>query len=352
MPTINRQFAKYSFVFLAGAILALVFGCTNDHPQSTFDTVGPVSESQALIFYIIMYAGLVVFVLVMALLAYFTFKYRKRDGEEGDPEQVHGNTALEIAWTVAPALLLIAVAVPSLNSLFDTTVSPEPEALTVKVTGNQWWFRFDIPELGVVTANELHIPVGEVINIQLDSKDVIHSFWVPKLAGKVDMIPNNDNTMWFQSNEEGIFYGQCAEFCGESHALMRFRVVVDSKEEFDAWVESQLLDAVKPSDPLSQQGHDLFMSSEAGCYACHTIRGSQKAYGEVGPELTHFASRLHILAGIMDNTHENLISWLTDPDELKPGNTMAKNASVYNDPDKALSDSEIIALASYLRSLE
>jgi len=206
--------------------------------------------------------------------------------------------------------------------------------------------------LGVVTANELHIPVGEVINIQLDSKDVIHSFWVPKLAGKVDMIPNNDNTMWFQSNEEGIFYGQCAEFCGESHALMRFRVVVDSKEEFDAWVESQLLDAVKPSDPLSQQGHDLFMSSEAGCYACHTIRGSQKAYGEVGPELTHFASRLHILAGIMDNTHENLISWLTDPDELKPGNTMAKNASVYNDPDKALSGSEIIALASYLRSLE
>ncbi len=352
MPTINRQVVKYCFVLLAGTILALIFGCTPDHPQSTFDTVGPVSQSQALIFYIITYAGLVVFILVMAILIYSAIKFRRRQNTDADPEQIHGNNTLEIAWTVIPALLLVAVAVPSLKSLFDVTVSPEPEAMTVNVTANQWWFRFDIPELGVVTANELHIPVGEVINLRLNSRDVIHSFWVPKLAGKFDMIPNNENTMWFQSDEEGIFYGQCAEFCGESHALMRFKVIVESRKEFDNWVQEQLTDANKPSDPLTQQGHDLFMSSEGGCYACHTIRGSKKAYGEVGPELTHFSSRKHLAAGIMDNTHENLISWLTDPDSIKPGNIMAKNAAVYNDSEKSLSDPEISALAAYLRSLE
>ena len=337
MSIVKRSPVRLVIVALAALTLAALGACTSDNPQSTFDTMGPVAQSQATIFYIIMYAGMVVFALVMGLLIWATIRYRRRYTDR-DPEQIHGNHALEIAWTVVPALILIAVAVPTINALFETSVSPDPDALTVKATGNQWWFEFEIEELGVVTANELHIPVGEVINLQLEAKDVIHSFWVPKLAGKVDMIPNNTNTMWMQADEEGVFLGQCAEFCGESHAFMRFRVVAVSREDFDAWVEHQLSDAVRPSDPLSQQGHDLFMSVEAECWACHTVRGSSLAYGDVGPDLTHYASRMHMASGIMDNTHENLVRWLTDPDDVKPGNVMSRDAVVYTDPDRALSE--------------
>lgn len=351
MSIFKRRSIRRLTVVFAGLALALGAACTLDNPQSTFDTLGPVSRSQANIFYIIMYAGLVVFALVMGLIVFATIRYRRRYTDK-DPEQVHGNNALEIAWTVAPALLLIAVAVPTINTLFDNSVSPEPGAMTVRATASQWWFEFEIEELGLVTANELHIPVGEVINFDLESKDVIHSFWVPKLAGKVDMVPNNTNTMWFQADEAGTFFGQCAEFCGESHANMRFRVIAQSQDDFDAWVEHQLSDAAQPSDPLVQQGHDLFMSIEAGCWACHTIRGSANAFGQVGPDLTHFASRLHLASGIMDNTHENLVRWLTDPNDVKPGNIMARDAAVYNDPEQALTDPQIAALAAYLRSLE
>jgi cytochrome c oxidase subunit 2 len=344
-------FKRRPLVVFAGLALALAAACSDPHPQSTFDAQGPVAASQANIFYIIMYAGLVVFVLVMALIIYAAIKYRRRYNDK-DPEQVHGNSTLEIAWTVAPALLLVAVAVPSLQTLWNNTISPDPDAMTVRATASQWWFEFEIEELGLVTANELHIPVGEVINFDLESKDVIHSFWVPKLAGKLDMVPNNTNTMWFQADEVDEFLGQCAEFCGESHANMRFRVISESQEDFDAWVEHQLSDAVTPSDPLTQQGHDLFMSIEAGCWACHTIRGSASAFGQVGPDLTHFASRAHMAAGIMENTHENLVRWLTDPNSVKPGNVMARDAAVYNDPDQALTEPEVAALAAYLRSLE
>lgn len=351
MSILKRPQMRPVVVALAALALAALSACTIDNPQSTFDTLGPVARSQATIFYIIMYAGLVVFALVMGLIIYATIRYRRRYSDL-DPEQVHGNSTLEMAWTIIPALILIAVAVPTINALFDNSVSPDPDALTVRATANQWWFEFEFEELGVVTANELHIPVGEVINVELDATDVIHSFWVPKLAGKVDMIPNNDNTMWMQADEEGVFFGQCAEFCGESHALMRFRVVAESREDFDRWVAEQLADAAAPSDPLSRQGHDLFMSLEAECWSCHTVRGSSIAYGDVGPDLTHFASRMHMGSGIMDNTHENLVRWLTDPNEVKPGNVMARDGSVYNDPERALTDPEITALAAYLRSLE
>ena len=351
MSILKRPPTRLVAAVLAGLSLALLASCTTGNPQSTFDTLGPVSRSQATIFYIILYAGLVVFALVMGLLIYATIRYRRRYND-GDPEQVQGNHLLELVWTVVPALLLVAVAVPTINALFDNSVSPEPDALTVRATGNQWWFEFEIEELGVVTANELHIPVGEVINLELEADDVIHSFWVPKLAGKVDMIPTNTNTMWMQADEEGVYLGQCAEFCGESHAFMRFRVVAKSREDFDAWVEAQLADAVTPSDPLAREGHDLFMSVEVECWACHTIRGSSIAYGDVGPDLTHFGSRLHMASGIMDNTHENLVRWLTDPNEVKPGNVMSRDGAVYNDPDRALTEPQIAALAAYLRSLK
>ncbi len=294
------------------------------------------------------------FVVVMAALLYAVIRYRRRLGDD-IPEQIHGNTRLEIAWSIAPALILIAVAIPTVITIFDNANSPLPPekgGLEVEVIAHQWWFEFRYPEANVVTANELHIPVGEVVNLKLDSVDVIHSFWIPKLAGKVDMIPNSQNTMWIQADQPGDYYGQCAEFCGESHANMKFRVVAEPLEDFDNWLQAQSVDAVEPVEPLAKQGHDLFISREASCFACHTISGSRRAQGQVGPNLTHFASRQHFAGSILENTQDNLRKWLQDPQSVKPGNLMARDATIYTDPNLTLTEPEISALIAYLQSLK
>jgi len=338
-------------VLLTGIFFALLSACSKASPQSTFDTLGPVSRNQATIFYIIFVAGIVVFVLVFTLLIFAALKYRRKSKDE-IPEQIHGNDKLEIAWTVAPALLLIAVAIPTLRGVFFAANPPENTAFTVEATGHQWWFEFEYPEQGIVTANEMYIPVNRPIAFKLYSVDVIHSFWVPKLAGKVDMVPGNENHMWFEADEVGEYFGQCAEFCGESHAKMRFRVIAVTQAEFDAWVEHQKTLAVIPSDPLAKEGHDLFISNDVQCWACHTIGGIQKARGTLGPNLSHFASRLHLAAGNIDNTQANLRLWLEDPNAIKPGNIMSRDAAVYNDVSKHLSEPQISALVAFLRSLE
>ena len=337
-----------------GAIVLLLAACTPSHPQSTFDSVGPVARSQVNLFYIILWAGTFVFVAFMAVLLYAVVRYRRRQGQ-GDPEQIHGHTRLEIAWTIAPAIVLVIVGVPSLIAIFDTANSPEPPdegGLVVEVIGHQWWFEFRYPDHDVITANVLHIPVDEVVNVKLDSVDVIHSFWVPKLAGKVDMVPNNDNTLWLKAEEAGSFFGQCAEFCGVSHANMRFTVIAQPKAEFDAWLKQQAADAMEPVDPLAQMGQEIFVSREAACYTCHTVRGLATARGTKGPNLTHFASRGQFAGSTMENTQENVRKWLEDSEAMKPANVMAREAVIYTDPDSELSEAEISALVAYLRSLK
>ena len=195
------------------------------------------------------------------------------------------------------------------------------------------------------------MPVGEVINVTLDSKDVLHSFWIPKLAGKVDMVPANNNFMWFQADKEGVYNGQCAEFCGESHANMRFMVVAQPRAEFDAWVVAQKGPGVVPVEPLAVQGKVLFEGG-AQCWSCHKVEGSDRSRGTKGPNLGHLASRQHLAAGIMENTQANLRMWLEDPCAVKPGNIMCRDAAVYNDPGKALAESDISALVAYLQSLK
>ena len=335
-----------------GSLTLLAVGCTPSHAQSTFDTLGPVAREQAALFYVLFWVGLFVFVAVAGAIIYAAIRYRRKPGQ-GDPEQIHGHKRLEIAWTIAPTLLLAVVAVPSIAAIFNTANSPDPAdegGLVIEAVGHQWWFEFRYPDSGVVTANEMHIPVGEAINLELDSIDVIHSFWIPKLAGKVDMVPNNDNTMWLEADFEGEYLGQCAEFCGESHANMRFRVVAESQERFDAWLEEQAAPHMEPTDPLAIEGRDIFVSVAAGCRGCHTV--DPIARGRKGPDLTHFASRTHLAAGILENTQENLRRWLEDPCEVKPGNLMCKDAIIYNDPDRALTEPEISALIAFLRSLE
>ena len=369
MLRFNHRSGKLFGLFFFGALVALLLGCTPSHPMSTFQTFGPVADSQLNLFWIIFGVGAVVFIGVEGVIIYMAIRFRRRSQDEPDPEQVHGHTGLEVAWTAAPTLLLIAVAIPTIFTIFDNAQSPRPPeqgGLVVEAIGHQWWFEFKYPEFDLVTANEMHIPVGEPINLVLRSVDVIHSFWVPKLAGKVDMIPNiltaDDNTMWMQADEPGVYFGQCAEFCGVSHANMRFRVVAHPRDEFDAWVVAQRAESVQPVDALVQQGQDIFLNTrEAGCNACHTVRGT-KASGTIGPDLTHLASRMHMAAGILDNTDEsgkpnvaflqaNLREWLEDPDEVKPGNLMSKQAPVYTDPNKKLTDQEITALIAYLSSL-
>ena len=354
MPLSSRHRTGNVGVLLFVFLVALLAGCTPEHPQSTFDTSGPVARSQLVLFYWIFWAATIVGVAVGGAILYIVIRYRRRPGDP-DPPQIHGHRRLEIGWTILPALVLVVVAVPSVLTIFYNANSPEPSAMEVEVIGHQWWFEFrypdpNDPEGQIVTANEMHIPSGEVVNIKLDSKDVIHSFWIPKLAGKIDMVPNSPNTMWIEADEPGEYYGQCAEFCAVAHALMRFRVIAAPRPEFDDWLRLQATPASVPEEPLAQEGKALF-EGNGECFACHTVEGVRRARGTTGPNLTHLAGRRRIVAGLMENTQANLERWLQDPASLKPGNIMARDARIYTEADMKLTPSEITALVSYLQTL-
>ena len=342
------------FLLIPSLLLLILSSCSSKDPQSTFDTLGPVAKLQLELFYILFWVGLIVFILVAIAVFYIVFKYKSKP-QDDIPEQIHGNTKLEIIWTVLPILLIAAIAIPSVQAIF-ASANPSDKYvnnnLIIDATGKQWWFEFEYPEYGLITANEIHIPIGEAVTIKLHSQDVLHSFWVPKLAGKVDMVPNNDNHLWLQADEPGIYYGHCAEFCGQAHALMRFKLIAETREEFEAWTNHQKTNAWTTSDPLAKQGMEIFMSRDAGCYACHTIQGTDKAKGNQGPNLTHFASRTDFAAGIIENNQENLRKWLKDPNSIKPGNLMSQNAGVYNGTSDPLTEQEISALTAFLRSLK
>ena len=344
------------YVVVMAFLFLLVFtGCTPSHHMSTFDTHGPVARSQLVLFYWIFWAAVFVFVTVSIALFYTVLKYRRRSGDP-DPPQIHGHTKLEIAWTIIPSIILIVVAVPTVITIFDNANSPEPSALTIEAKGHQWWFEFtyphpEEPDKKVVTANELHIPVDEVVNVNLESKDVIHSFWIPKIAGKVDMVPNHTNTIWIKADETGEYYGQCAEFCGVAHAKMKFRVIVQTKEQFEAWLKVQALPGLESADPLAVEGRNLF-EGDARCWTCHKVEGSKRSRGTTGPNLTHFGSRNHLAAGVIENTQDNLRKWIQDPESIKQGTIMYRDAQVYTDPDKSLTESQVSALVAYLASLD
>jgi cytochrome c oxidase subunit 2 len=247
---------------------------------------------------------------------------------------------MEIGWTLAPALILVVIAIPTIRTIFlIDKPTTDPNALTIEVVGRQWWWEFRYPELGIVTANEAHIPVGRTIDLRLRSADVVHSFWVPKLGGKRDLVPGRENQLWFTADSVGVFWGQCAEFCGTAHALMSMRMIVDTPGDFDAWAALNAGDAVRSTDAQARAGQGVFMSN--ACVSCHTIRGTAAA-GTFGPDLTHFGGRLTIGAGILDNTLENLTLWLDSTQHVKPGNLM---------PEVSLGDDQIAQLAAYLMAL-
>lgn len=350
----TKYYAAFALLILSAIALA---GCTPEDPQSTFDAVGPVARSQLNLFYWIFWASVLVLVVMTAVILYMVVRFRRKPGD-ADPEQTHGHTGLEIGWTVLPVIILAVVAVPTVTAIFDNTNSPDPDGLTIEAVASQWWWEFKYPhpteaDATVVTANELHIPLDEVVNVRLESRDVLHSFWIPKIAGKVDMVPNSINTIWIESEEAGEFLGQCAEFCGEAHARMRFLVVVQPRPQFDEWLAAQAEPAAVPvAESPAGKGQAIFEGNDAQCWACHTVLGSSKSRGKVGPNLTHLAGRDRIAAGVLDNTAENLRKWLKDPEAVKRGNIMARDAKVYVDPAKRLSDDDITALVAYLETLD
>lgn len=312
-------------------------------PQSALEPAGPVARMQLDLFNITLYISLFIFVVVGSALAYAVIRFRRKPGD-GIPPQTHGNARLEIIWTAVPIVLLLFMAVPTVRMSFELAAAPAGDNVQVRVIGYQWWWAVEYPEHGFTTANEMRIPVGRPVEITLESADVIHSFWVPRLAGKVDVIPNRANTMWFQADEPGVYYGQCAEYCGTSHANMRFRVIALEPEEYDAWIASRTSSDVAvqaaATGDLAARGHDLFMNG--ACAACHRIDGTP-AQGTVGPDLTDFGSRLTLAAGMYDNTPDNLAAWIKDPKAVKPGALM---------PAIPMSDADIDALVAFLQALK
>ena len=337
-PLTHRRRIYAALLVPALAVAALAFAACGATPQTTLEPTTEAARTARDLLMFVFWAMVVAFVLVEGVLLYVLIRFRRRSGDEL-PAQTHGNTPLEIGWTIAPAVLVVLIVVLTVPAIFSNARAASPDALQVRAIGHQWWFEFQYPDLGVVTANELHLPVDRDVEIQLESNDVLHSFWVPSLRGKLDMVPGRANRFVIRPEVVGTFPGQCAEFCGTAHALMKFTVVVESQADFDAWVQNQLADRVPPTSKPAKEGEMTL--TLGGCVACHTIRGTDSA-GILGPDLTHMRSRGHIAAGLLENTPENMRRWLSDPQGVKPGNSMVI-------PE--LTGEQLDALVAYLEGL-
>ena len=328
---------------------------------SMFDPVSPPAESIRNVAILALAITGFIFVVVEGVLVYCLLRFRRgRAAGTGEPPQVYGSKPIEIAWTVGPLLIVFVLVLVTIRALWEVNVfdgdAPRPlpgdHALFVTVVGRQWWWEYTYDhyngrEYGVTTANELHVPAGDgttarPVYLTLKSADVCHSFWVPRLAGKTDLIPGKTNHMWFQTDSPGLYVGQCAEFCGAQHANMLLRVVVDPPDVFDKWLDHEKEDAAEPSgdDSRAQEGEKVFLKQS--CVNCHRVRGvTDKA--TYAPDLTHLMSRETLASGVIPNTPENLRKWVHDPQKIKPGCLM---------PAFGLSDAEMDQIVAYLETLK
>lgn len=335
----NRRLRPLPWVL--AAVVLLLAGCGGPFPQSSLAPVSDFARNIDDLFRSIFWWAVVVFVVVEGLLVYVLVRFRDRGGDE-KPDPVHGNIALEVFWTLVPAVILVLIAVPTIRTIWEVDNPPDDaDALQVEVVGNQWWWEFRYPELDVTTANELHVPVGRTVQLHLTSDDVIHSFWVPRIGGKRDLSPGQQTQLWFTVDSAGVYPGQCAEFCGMSHSLMQMELVAQDSAAFAEWAERQSRPAEEPESELARAGKELFMG-DAVCFSCHRVEGTM-AEGDIGPDLTHVASRRKIAAGIVENDSAGMARWLDDPEAIKPGNLMKM---------RDLTDEEIRKLVAYLQTLE
>jgi cytochrome c oxidase subunit 2 len=286
-----------------------------------------------------------IFVVVGGLIFYAAVRFRQRPDDDGsEPPQIFGSNQIELSWTIIPVLIVVVLFLATARMIFAIQDAPKPAgALEVTVVGHQFWWEFRYPALHITTANELHIPVSDSdasrpTYMKLTSADVMHSFWMPRLAGKVDVIPNRINELWMDPHTPGLYEGQCAQFCGVQHAKMLLRVYVDTPEQFAAWVKQEQQPGAQ--DPAVAAGRHEFESQ--ACVNCHAIAGTS-ARGQFGPDLTHLASRKTIASGAADNTTENLERWIADPDQIKPGALM---------PSMHLTPDQVREITEYLNTLQ
>ena len=343
------QMAPTRHLVLLATAIACLFRATSLLAQDSIPTtLAPASTPAHQIFDLSIFVVAItggIFVVVGGLLAIVLFRFRARKTDPvGEPAQIYGSTQIELAWTVIPILIVVVLFLTTARIIFAIQDAPKPKtALDVTVIGHQFWWEFRYPKYGVVTANELHIPVSsaaapEATFLKLTSADVNHSFWVPRLAGKTDLIANHVNSMWMDPQSPGLYLGQCAQFCGSQHALMLLRVYVDTPEEFASWIENQQQPARQ--DPAVAAGRRVFETQ--ACMNCHTVSGTA-ATGRFGPDLTHLMSRETLASGAMDNTPANLHEWIKSPDAFKRGALM---------PAMQLSDKQLDEVTAYLETLK
>jgi cytochrome c oxidase subunit 2 len=352
----------------AGALttfaLALLAGCgpAENFKQSSLDPQSDFTRMIHSLFQVEYYLALAVFVLVEGALLYVVLRFRGKP-EDPEPEQVHGNTMVEVIWTAIPALILAALAVPTVRTIFRTYEVPKGDVLQVDVIGHQWWWEFRYPQYGLITANELHVPTGRMVSLRMITQDVLHSFSLPKLAAKRDLFQQRTTTLWFTAEKEGLYPGQCAEFCGIQHARMAFQVMADSPQAFEQYIAALKASAPAPVVPPAAvdsakptaisgattttlgattvmadtaAGAQLFLTK--ACIGCHSLDAT-KPMG-VGPNLAGVGTRKYIAAGWLENTDANLAKWIQHPQDVKVGVLM---------PNLGLTDAEAQTLAAYLR---
>lgn len=314
------------------------------NPTNIFAPVSTPAQSIFDLSIFVLAVTAAIFIVVFSLLAYAIVKFKKRKTNDGrEPTQVYGSTQLELAWTVIPILIVVVLFLAAARVIASIQNAGQPSnAIQVTVVGHQFWWEYRYPSLKVVTANELHIPVSDLAHptptfLTLLSADTDHSFWVPRLAGKTDLIPNHPNSMWMDPHETGLYLGQCAQYCGTQHAKMLLRVYVQTRDEFDRWIQEQSRPA-HVSDTVSE-GQKIF--EQTACINCHAVGGTA-ANGRFGPDLTHLMSRDTIASGAAPNTPVNLRRWIQDPSLIKPGSKM---------PAMGLTDPELNAVTSYLETL-
>lgn len=315
---------------MGGALVLLQPGAALADTPSPLKPVSPGATAISDLFWFFLILAGIIFVAVEAALFYAVFRYRQRPGHA--PATFHGNNRLEIAWTAAPVALLAIIFFLTLKTMSAATATGAADPIEVDVVGHQWWWEFDYPREKIVTAGELHLPVGEAVVLQVHSVDVIHSFWVPQLAGKQDANPGFSNTITFTPSKTGTYDAICSELCGVEHAWMRAIVVVDSPADYAAWVKEQQTPPPVPSG-ASAVGAQLYQSES--CAACHATGVS------AGPDLSHLGSRRMIAGGVLTNTPSNLAVWLADPQAVKPGTKM---------PNYHFTSNQVQALVAYLES--
>ena len=383
-------------LLIAVALLALSACGAQEYPNSTFNPNTDFNIAIDGLWDRLLFWGTIVFVVVEAALVFTIFKFRKRPGGPA-AQQIHGHVALEITWTVIPAVILVLIAIPTVKTIFQTQAPAPAGALTIEVTGHQWWWEFHYPEYNVTTANEVYIPTGRATNFVLRTKDVLHSFWIPQMGGKRDLITNKTNYLWFTPHDSlgtQAWNGFCTEFCGSSHANMKFRLFTVSPEQFESWAAHQatlaiphrapaepeigyvfpardLPDHIIPKTPIpagltfddgllasgdATRGQQSFIMG--GCIGCHAISGNPMAMANIGPNLTHFGSRHTLGGGLFPNDDNYLARWVKNARKMKPGVLMNVIGIGEYDPNlkgpvtAGLTDAQIADVVAYLRSLK